>query len=304
MTYTDPSAVSGRSYQYRVVVVGTAGSSYGTIGSVFVGFDQPVAPSPVEAVVNPDGSVTITWEAPVTGINSGCVDTKNLTYNILRGNGYSDYNAVIIKENIKSTTFTDTPDFEEENAVKYFVKANNHGLMSAGGISNVVLVGPAATLPYVENFDLITTDGNTSAEHTTWTTNSSEAASDWGFASLAYFIMEGQVQPVEGGNGLAYVYYGPASTVIRDDYLTSGNIDINGVQEPKLTFHVYGVPGYDTTLAVEISTDNSEFSPVKTFDYQQSFAEQGWQKHTVDLELPADSKTMRIRFHAHKGTYS
>ena len=303
-TYTDPSAVSGQSYQYRVVVVGTAGSSYGTLGNVFVGIDEPMAPSPVEATVNPDGTVTVTWEAPVFGINNGCVDTDNLTYNILRGNGYSDYDAVLIKENVKGTTFTDTPGFDEENAVKYFVKANNHGLMSAGGISNVVVVGPAATLPYVENFDAVTAGGNTSAEHTTWTTSSSEAASDWGFASLAYFIMEGQVQPVDGGNGLAYVFYGPASSVIREDYLTSGNIDVQGAQEPKLTFHVYGVPGYDTTLAVEISTDNGEFIPVKTFDYQESFAEQGWQKHTIGLDLPADAKTMRMRFHAHKGDYS
>lgn len=303
-TYTDPSAVSGKNYQYRVVVVGTAGSSYGTIGHVFVGIDEPKAPSAVEAVANPDGSVTVSWEAPVAGINDGYVDTPNLTYNILRGNGYSDYDAVPVKENVTGTTFTHTLSFEEENAVKYFVKANNHGLMSVGGISNVVLVGPAATLPYVENFDAVTAGGNITAEHTTWTTSSSEPVSDWGFAELAYLIMEGQVQPVDGGNGLAYVYYGTASSVIRDDYLTSGNINVQGAQNPKLTFHVYGVPGYDSTLAVEISTDNGEFTPVKSFDYQQSFARQGWEKHTIDLQLPAEANTMRMRFHAHKGPYS
>lgn len=304
LTYTDQDVTSGKTYQYKVIVVGTAGSTYGTIASVFVALDEPLAPAQVVATANADGTVTITWEAPTAGINDGCVDTENLTYNILRGNGYSDYDATPIKENVKGTSFTDDPKFAEENAVKYFVKANNHGLYSAGGISNVVLSGPAPTLPFEENFDVSLGGGITSAQHTTWTTETSETSGSWSFAELAYIITEGQVQPVDGGVGLAYVYYGIYSSSHREDYLVSGNINIENAQDPRISFYVYGQPGYDSTLDLEISTDGGEFASVKKFDYKTDFAAAGWQKNIVDLDVPASAKQLRVRFHAHKGDYS
>lgn len=304
LTYTDETAVSGQSYQYRVNVTGSAGSSYGTTGSVYVGIDEPERPENVVAAVGTDGKVTVTWDVPSKGVNNGYIDVDNLTYSVLRGNGYSDYDATLIQSGIKGTSFTDNTVFGEEEAVKYFVKANNNGTVGYGGISNVVLVGAPSSLPFVENFDVPTADGNITAQHSTWQMTSSEPASDWSFAALAYFIMEGQVQPVDGGKGLAYVYYGIASSYERDDYLTSGNIDVAGAEEPKLTFHLYGVPGYDSALDVLVSADGSEFKSLRKFHYNTDFTEAGWQKYVLPLDIPATAKTARIRFHAHKGAYS
>jgi len=298
----DSDVTAGNVYQYKATVYGTAGGSLGTLGSVYVGADQPLTPTNVKAEVNSDGTVTITWEAPTAGVNNGYIDFENLTYTIQRGNGYSDYDATMLKAGVTGTTFTDETDFGDEEAVKYFVKATSAGVTGYSGISNVLIVGNPSKLPFTENFEAVW-DNNISADHSTWTMQSSETSSVWAFAQLAYSIMDGQIVP-QDGRGLAYAYYGPASTNERDDYLTSGNIDIAGVEHPVVEFWMYGIPDYDSTLALDVAFDRSDdFSEINKVDYR-TVTEAGWTKISCPVTPPQDAKTMNIRFHAHKGEYS
>lgn len=147
-------------------------------------------------------------------------------------------------------------------------------------------------------------EGMTSAEHSTWTTSSTESVSDWSFSELAYFLDENEVHPVDDGIGLAYVFYGTLSEVEREDHLTSGHINIENAVEPKISFHIYGKPGYDSQLGVAVSTDDGEFVPVKELDFISDFDNEGWQKLTIDLDLPKDAKKMQMRFTARKYIYS
>lgn len=298
-SYVDNNVVTDHIYDYRVIVEGTAGNSYGTTISVYVGIDAPVTPTDLVATIGEDGLVHLTWTAPTEGMNNGWIDTENLTYVVQRGNGYSDYDADLLQEGITACEYTDPTGFGEEEIVKYFVKAVSMGISGYSAISNLLIVGDPSELPFIENFNKQVND-YIQANHSTWTISSTEPASDWAFAEMAYFIMEGQALPIDNDGGLAYVYYGPYSTLHRTDWLTSGNINIENA-EPQLSFWYYGIGGYDTTLDVDTSFDGGEFSNIKHIDYNTDVQTDGWTKLTLPIEAPAGAKTMQVRFAAGKG---
>lgn len=302
-TFDDADVAIGEIYEYRVVCEGSAGNSYGTNGSVYVGKDTPERPENLVATIDEDGFVNLSWEAPVRGVNNGYIDTDHLTYTIQRGNGYSDYNAELLQAGVTATTFKDPTGFGDEEIVKYFVKAVSGQLAGYSAISNTLLVGDPTELPFSEPFNKVVGE-EIQPIHSTWTTESTEAASDWAFAEMAYFMMEGQVKPVDNDGGLAYAFYGPYNTLTREDYLLSGNMDVAGLTQPGLSYYVYGVPGYDSALGVEVSFDDDDFEPLVCHEFDNDFSEPGWKKVELPVDLPEGTRKMRLRFTAKKGAYS
>ncbi len=302
-SWTDTRVQPGESYEYRIQCVGTAGTSYGVSDYVYVGMDEPERPLNFVATVDEDGFVHLTWEAPKAGNNHGYIDTEHLTYTVQRGNAYSDYNAELLMSDIHETSFMDPTTFGDEEVVKYFVKATSGPFTGYSAISNLVVVGDPSELPYEEKFN--TPVGNEiQPNHTSWLTSSTEPASDWSFAEMAYFVMEGQVVPVDKDGGLAYCFYGPYSTLNREDYLTSGNINVEGLTTtPGLIYNFYPVYGYNTALRVEVSFDGGEFTEVNYHDYENLELE-GWQQVSLPIEVPAGAKKMQLRFTAIKGDTS
>lgn len=301
-TYSDADVVNGNIYTYRVNVTGTAGSSYGVSRDVYIGQDAPAEPTNITVSINDAGKPEVTWKAPTAGRNNGYVDFEHLTYAIYRGNSYSDYDAILLNDEVTATTYVDETEFDDEEIVRYFVKAINGDIEGYAASSNTVVVGSPSTLPYVEGFDNKVGE-YLQPDHATWQATGSESTGQWSFAELGYLILEGQVMPYSG-RGLAYVFYGPYSTLERDDYLTSGNIDISAAPAPTVTFHVYGVPDYEQTLDLEVAYDGGEFTSVKHLSYMSDFKTQGWTQVTVTLPDPQGAKLMQMRFHAHKGASS
>lgn len=301
-TVKDNNVISGKVYEYRVVANGTAGNAYGVSGSVYVGVDEPRQPTDVVAKLGEDGKVSVSWTAPTSGINNGYIDAEHLTYIVLRGNGYSDYNASQLVAGLTETSYVDDTEFGEEEIVKYFVKAVSTNYAGASGISNTLLVGKPSELPFVENFDKQVGD-YIEAEHSSWQLDGSEGTSNWAFAEMAYLINEGQVIPVNGGKGLAYAYYGPYSDALRDDYMTSGNINVADCDKLFVSFYLYAVPGYNHWLNVDVSFDGGEFRNKASYVYTD-FDEAGWKFVSIPVEKPADAKKMQVQFHAHKDSYS
>ncbi|MDE6206868.1 MAG: hypothetical protein K2M55_03575 [Muribaculaceae bacterium] len=301
-TVQDATVRSGEVYEYRVSVTGTAGSSYGVTRSVYVGVDEPMPPTDIRASLGADGKVVVAWTAPEGGLNGGYIDVGALTYDVYRGNGYSDYSASLLARGVKECSYTDPTVFTDEENVRYFVKANNGGLAGISASSGLVLVGNPSALPYVENFDRVV-DGYIEPEHGAWTTSSNEPTSVWAYAELGYLINEGQVQPVNGGAGLAYAYYGPYNSVERYDYLTSGRIAVDGKAELTLEFYYYGVPFYETSLDAQVSFDGGEFESVK-YIYFWELQKEGWEKVSVKFPVKEGASTMQLRMVAHKGAYS
>lgn len=300
---SDANVKVGEIYEYRVICEGSAGNSYGVSQSVYVGPDIPETPSNLVATLGENGLVHLTWEAPVKGMNNGYIDTEHLSYIVQRGNGYSDYDAEFLKSGVTTTSFTDPTTFGDEEVVKYFVKAVSGQMEGYSAVSNELLVGDPVELPYYEPFNRMVGE-SIQPVHGSWTMGSTETAVNWAFAEMAYFLMEGQIMPVDNDGGLAYSFYGPYSSLNREDYLVSGNMNVTGIERPGLTYYLYGVPGYDTGLGVEVSFDGGEFTPVNNHDFNEDFSEPGWVKVEIPVDVPAGARNMRVRFVAKKGDYS
>lgn len=304
-TVADETAEEGFYYNYQVVICGTGGDSFGRQVSVLVGDDQPTKPTNIVATVNDDKTVTVTWDAPTEGVNNGYIDFDNLTYIILLGSPASDYDATEIERNVKATTYTYTPEPGDERAVRFFVKAVNGTSEGYSDISNTVIVGDPSTLPYQEKFNTKINDWNLTFNHI-WTTSAENSSDVFGCAEQAY--MPGNIEsavPVDNDGGLVYVYYGTYSTAEMDQYLTSGNIDVEGHDMVVATFHYYEVPGYQTSLEFSVSFDGSDFYPFWDVDFSQiegTDEDAAWKK----VELPIatgmmNAKTIQIQLHSHKG---
>ena len=296
LTYVDSNVETNQTYQYRVSVTGSAGSSYGTTGSVFVGVDNPGAPSNVVATVNPDGTITITWDPITSSQNGGWFDAENLTYTVYGGTGYSEYSddAFIVAEGLTECTVTTTVNIQEETALGFFVKGYTGELAGYSAASNKVIVGNPSALPYVETFGKQASYSVTS-DHV-WTSSSDQTNSAWTIGSYAYTTES--VYPQNDG-GLAYAYYNSYNTIDRNDYLTSGKITVSSHQILVAKLDIYQIPGYNTKLAFETAYDNGEFAAEYTFEYAD-FTTQGWATYYIPFEVPAGAEALNIRLHAMK----
>lgn len=295
-TYVDNNVQTDQTYQYRVSVTGSAGSSYGTSGSVFVGVDNPGAPSNVVATVNPDGTITITWDPITESQNGGWFDAENLTYTVYGSTGYSEYSddAFIVAEGLTECTVTTTVDIQEETALSFFVKGYTGELAGYSATSNKVIMGNPSALPYVESFGK--QSGYSVTSDHVWTTSSDQTNSAWTIGSYAYTTES--VYP-QSDNGLAYAYYNSYNTIDRNDYLTSGKIAVSSHQILVAIIDIYQIPGYNTKLAFETAYDNGEFAAEYTFEYAD-FTTQGWATYFIPFEVPAGAETLNIRLHAMK----
>lgn len=297
--YTDATVEQGYAYEYRIITTARAGSSTSQSVTVLVDHDAPGYVSDVVAVADDNGRVRLSWKAPEGGLYNGYVDLEHLTYDIYYGNPYNEYSVRQAALGIDGLTYTDTKRYPEETTLFYYVRANAGSLSGYAKASNTITVGAPAKLPFVEDFD--TADGDyVQPSRSTWTIGSTMEKSNWAFAALAYFIMEGQVRPFGNSGGLAYCYYTPFKSDEREDWLTTGRIDFSTVENPVLSFQLYGVPGYDTKVVVELGDENDNFATLKTIDYAELTAT-GWQ----EIAIPIDNKgTGRIRFRAVNGMAS
>ncbi|MBO7318038.1 MAG: hypothetical protein J6U43_04885 [Bacteroidales bacterium] len=167
-SFVDNNVVSGESYSYRLVVVTTAGSSYGTVVNVMVGLDTPLEPMNVEARVAAN-AVYITWEAPYKGQTNGYIDISELRYTVLRSATGSEYDAETLVEDLALLEYVDEEAFVKEAKFTYYVRATNAQGESVGAPSNEVVVGPPSELPYVETFDSRTSYEVPTTDYPGWT---------------------------------------------------------------------------------------------------------------------------------------
>lgn len=300
LQYSDTEPTEGEMYQYKAVCSTASGNSYGELIDIYVGVDLPAAPTDVNAQIV-DNGVLVNWTAPTVGANNGYVDFENLTYIVYRGNGYSDYDATEIARDVKDCSFIDTRNCDEEENVRYFVKGVSMEMEGYSASSNLILVGPPSTLPYKEGFNTLK-DDYIVADHASWSISSPELSANWAFADVAQLLEDEEVAPYEGA-GLAFAYYGPYNTEERDDYLTSGRIDISNAAEVKASFKAYVLPEYDSTLVFELIKNDGTVEPLHELCFE-NFDEQGWQLVECDLTAYKAASPVQLRFHAHKGVCS
>lgn len=138
-------------YQYVIAVTlnNSAGNSPTAVVDRFIGYDTPL--SPLECTLTSEGTqMTLTWTAVEKTMHNGYLDTDALTYYVTRIEGDVE---TVVAEATKATSLTETLTMPEQHtSIRYSVRADNHGMVSAAETSNAISLG-TYTAPYVCDFE-------------------------------------------------------------------------------------------------------------------------------------------------------
>lgn len=298
-TYVIENVADGNHY-YTAQLFTETGGNYMTYCMLYVGAD---APGMVEniAVEKSAAGYTVSWEAPSKSMNGGDMgDVTEFTYTVLRGADEYDLNADTIAVDTKELSIVDNKEFTEETKFCYIITAKNSFGEGLPALSKTLVDGPAATLPYTENFDVeLDNWGNTTYEHNSWTQGYNGYYCAWQLGQSVYVNYELSVSP-HNGKGLIYAYYSPWTTYSGSwDNITSGHVNFEDADAPQLSFWLFDLASIpsdaEVNLTVLVSTDDENFTPV----YKHSMGhaqEDAWQEIKVDLDILKDAPCASVRF--------
>ena len=285
LTFTEKNLPNGMA-TYEVEALNAHGPGLSATAQAFVGLDTPDVPSDVRLEMKSEVP-TISWNAPMTGANGGYIDPEGLTYYVQRGS-----DDVLVAQSLTTMTTTDkyfTMPAEQEEIFYYVYAASATG-MGMGQASNVVVIGPAYSLPFTESF----TGGY--LEHSLWGIIDTPDTGTWGIVEVGTMPL---CNPSDNDGGLLEFQ---TDYPLDESFLYSGKIDISNAPAPMLSFDYFYYPQQRDMLEVFVSTDGEEWQPVDYIDYADLRGEAGWRTQYVELtdvlNTLAPTGTMQIGFRA------
>lgn len=147
LQYKDTAPTLGYNV-YRVVASNEAGSGEAAVCRAYVGVDVPGPVTDILLTEPTDGVVALSWKAPQQGMNGGYVDSKSLTYQVLRNGWYE------VENDPKSLSLTDETVLagtSSQKAAFYVIQAVSEAGMSET-VSPYIMVGSPYEVPFVESF--------------------------------------------------------------------------------------------------------------------------------------------------------
>lgn len=278
-TYEFTPEELSRTYSLGVIVETADGISEKGQTSIYVGRDLPSAPANVTAVKNEDGTVTISWVAPTSGLRGGTFLTP-LYYDVTRNDG-----TVIATKTEETSAVDSCEDLDKPTLVSYSVKVYNDDGGDASRPSEPIVAGPVATLPFYESFS--TPNGYYMKPDNLWEYDNY----DWEFTDYTYYY---DIEPVLGENdGMAECYF---TTYYGDSFerkpLTTCELSFKDVEEPVLTFYYAPLENAVNTIAVEV-IKGEEITPVASFNLGDYDGEM-WNLATVSLQNFAGEDVVKI----------
>lgn len=153
----------------------------------YIGPDTPQPPTNVAlAYDEASQKATVSWTAPVLGVNAGQLKPENISYKVVR---YPDMTPVADK--YKDTKMTvDLPSDQPLTAYTYAVFAYNGDIQGKGRLSNKVVVGRPMETPYSQDFSTsqkfdICEVVNVNKDASTWQRDQTAAKYTFSFTSKA-----------------------------------------------------------------------------------------------------------------------
>lgn len=295
----------GESYAIRLYASTAYGTSDYTSKSVFVGKDVPASPKDLKAVAT-DKGVELTWTAPAEGWNGGYFDPAATLYKVER---VTSTGTKILAENLADCKYTDgCADITAPTEITYRVTAYN--ATGEGGTAvcdETLIVGPAISLPFVENFNNVIEGSwyNTYLPENLWSYSSSSGyGTSWDFDGSSYsFDGTGLDGDAENEEGFAYCSHSYGDPGDYDDII-SAKINLADAKCPVLTFHYVTIMGASNRIAVktragETDTDLIDFGINDVADADATGeSNETWAKKTVALK-DAAGKEINLVFHAY-----
>lgn len=283
-SWTDTGITEAGTYTYKVVLTNSDGDSSPAEASAFVGADLPGPVVDLALSEAADGSVTLTWKAPVTGANGGYFDPDGITYRVMRS-----HDGKQLADGLTTLSYTDAnPGLSKQELCYYLVWPVQGGERGAGAWTplNVVL-GPAIAAPVTETFP--------AADYTLypWVGESDGSVQLW---SLEYAGINPPCDDQNGDRGLAMLICTEANRGITGT-LTSPKISLKKLKAPELSFWMYHSPGTDGAseqLRVGVSTAHG--APVEKLVLDRDNGSTGWQRHALDLSQWSGEDYVQIAF--------
>ncbi len=142
-------------YNNRFTAVAYAGETAGEmveIKSIYCGIDTPLPPTDVKLTLSDDyTTATLSWTAPgEVGEHGGYVDTENLQYYIF--DAFGSYYDPAIAQTDKTSITLDYSEAPSQDFYAYQVTAGVDDYYSLDEVSNIIVAGAPAQLPFIESF--------------------------------------------------------------------------------------------------------------------------------------------------------
>lgn len=141
-----PYEFSNDNHYIAISTTNTAGMAPYTNTYFYSGYDTPKAVSDLNFTLE-DGNSTVTWNAPIGGINDGYIDPAALYYKVYRFPGN-----ILVTDNLKETSFSETLPTEMQNYYYTVVPYNGASKEGISASSNIINYGIAFPIPYIETF--------------------------------------------------------------------------------------------------------------------------------------------------------
>lgn len=287
LTWTDKAIAESDMYHYRVVAVTETGEGADATVEGWVGVDTPGAVTNLKAIENEDGSINISWEAPVKGAHGGWFDPAGMTYRVVRSN-----DAAIIAEATTATSLVDNPRLSKQELLYYLVTPYIGSIKGQYNNTDFEIYGPAIIAPVNETFT------GADMDCYPWVSDSDGSQHVW---SLETAGIDPATTDQSGDQGMA-MFIATAANKGLSGTLSSPKINISALDNPVLTFWMYhtaieGENNADTeTLEVLAGTMSSDFTPIDGATFTRGDDRAGWKMHIVSLDAFKGSKNLRICF--------
>ena len=265
IVYSGTDLSENTSHTWILTAEGGDGKSEPVNVQFFLGNDRPAQVTNLNATINGEGNVVLTWDAPDKGCQNGYINPADTRYKISTKPTPTSWDETEVATDIAETTYTYVPEGDAQQSLVFCVKAYNSVGESATETTPSLVVGPAEALPYTEGFD--GGEEYSRAPQHVWgtsTTSTSTYPTTWKFDSYAY-IGSDKVTPRSGDGGFADMRYYSSASEQTHDYLTSGSINVAGQQAVQLSFCHYAAANNNTsTITAWVSFDKGEFQQVYT----------------------------------------
>lgn len=252
-TVTLTEATEGATYTFNLVSECKFGRSDKATKEVYIGEDIPGQVVDLTAIVKGGGALVI-WNAPEVGKHNGWLDPQNLRYKVER---VINYDATLLADNLTGCEYEDPcDDLTKITSIEYRVTPYNTIGEGQYANSEAVVVGPAATLPFIEHFNSPKSPYGVVSDNL-WTEEPEEY--DWDYSTMTYYSGGFTGVLAEEGGEEGYAYINKTSAYSDSEHrIVSTPIDLTNAKNPVLSFWYLTKPGYDNVLKVAMRVDKEE----------------------------------------------
>lgn len=268
-------------HNITLLISNTSGKGARCTASVYVGEDNPAAVTFLD-IATDGNTVTLTWGAPVAGLNGGNFNSAALVYDVVRLN-----DGTTVAEGITDTEYSETLEPEGLTNYSYSVTPRCGTLSGPATESRSVLIGAGMTPPYTQNFD--NDDTFDAIYFSAYDANND--GKGWSFYS----------NPYSGKGNARYTY---SSSEAADDWLFTCPLNLNQGLEYELNFTLNCSRwGNGETLEVMMGTAPDVASMTETVIASTDY-EGGFNDIVTGTIAPQTTATYYLGFHITSGADS